>query len=55
MEEHTRSTQNIYTNDSTETKNSTTSNNLQGDLLIIADVAETFSHRTRESNFEIYR
>lgn len=29
MEEHTRSTQNIYTNDSTETKSSTTSNNLQ--------------------------
>ena len=29
MEEHTKSTQNIHTNDSTETKSSTTSNNLQ--------------------------
>ena len=28
---------------------------IQGDFLIIGDVAETFSHRTRESNFEIYR
>ena len=30
-------------------------NYVQGDFLIIKDVAETFSQRTRESNFEIYR
>ena len=28
---------------------------LQGDFLLAADVAQTFSHRTRESIFEIYR
>ena len=31
------------------------STKLQGDFLLIGDVAETFSHRMRESNFEIYR